>query len=98
MSTYFIVHINMNDEIVYQKYLDESDEIFKKYNGEYLAVDDKYDVIEGKSNYTKIVIISFEREEDFNKWYYSNDYQRILKYRLSGAECDSVLVHGKPKG
>ena len=32
MSVYFVVHIKMNDETIYHKYLDECDEIFKRYD------------------------------------------------------------------
>ena len=95
MNVYFVVHIKINDETIYQKYIDDCDEIFERYRGKYLAVDDEYEIIEGKSTYSRIVLIHFESDEDFQKWYYSNDYQRIVKYRLVGAECDSVLVHGK---
>lgn len=95
MSVYFIVQISMKDNGIYQKYLEECDDVFAQYNGRYLAVDDKFDLIEGESGYSKVVIISFEDKDDFDRWYYSEDYQRIVKYRLAGAKCDSVLVHGK---
>jgi uncharacterized protein (DUF1330 family) len=95
MSAYFIVQLNMKNEEIYKKYLEECDQVFEKYRGKYLAVDDKYRVVEGTVDYSRIVIISFENEDDFSEWYYSDDYQRIVKYRLSGAECNSVLVHGR---
>lgn len=38
MSYYFIVRINIIDPLEYQKYLDKSGEIFRKYKGEYLVV------------------------------------------------------------
>lgn len=95
MNTYFIVHARMKDEGIYRKYLEQCDEVFEKYNGEYLAVDQNYEVIEGKCDYSRVIIITFKNKEDFDKWYYSGDYQRIVKYRLEGAECDSILVHGK---
>jgi uncharacterized protein (DUF1330 family) len=95
MSMYFIVQVKMKNAEIYKKYLEECDQVFEKYKGKYLAVDDKYIVVEGTVDCSRIVIISFENEDDFNDWYYSEDYQRIVKYRVSGAECNSVLVHGK---
>jgi len=95
MSVYFIVNVNMKDAETYNKYLDECDPVFEKYNGKYLAVDNKYMQIEGESKYTKIILIEFKSENEFNEWYYSEEYQRILKYRLSGSDCDSILLHGK---
>jgi uncharacterized protein (DUF1330 family) len=44
------------------------------------------------------VIIEFQKEDDFHEWYNSEDYQTIVKYRLGGSKCDSVLVHGSIKG
>jgi len=40
------------------------------------------------------VLIRFDSKEDFEAWYYSDDYQHILKYRLKGAKCDSILLEG----
>jgi uncharacterized protein (DUF1330 family) len=95
MSVYFIVNSSMIDSMIYNQYLESCDEIFKKYKGKYLAVDNSFIVVEGTNSHTKIVVIEFDNEHDFNEWYYSNDYQEIVKYRLNGAECNSVLVHGK---
>jgi len=94
MSYYFIAQIKIKDEIEYQKYLDNAGEIFKKYNGKYLAVDNNPQILEGKWNYTRTVIIEFKNKNDFNNWYNSNDYQKILKHRLKAADCDTVLVEG----
>jgi uncharacterized protein (DUF1330 family) len=95
MSVYFVVHIQITNKSVYQKYLKDCDDVFAQYNGTYLAVDENYKNIEGNIDCTRIVIISFDNENDFDSWYKSEDYQRILKYRLLGAKCNSILVHGK---
>jgi len=95
MSYYFIAQININDEIEYQKYLDKVDEVFDKFDGEYLAVEDSPTVLEGSWKYTRSVIIKFKSKEDFSKWYNSPEYQKILKHRLNSADCDSILVKGK---
>jgi uncharacterized protein (DUF1330 family) len=97
MSYYFIANIRINDEREYQKYIERSGEIFKKYNGEYLAVDDTPGIIEGYWDYTRIVLIRFNSFDDFSEWYNSSDYQEILRYRLSAAECDTLLVKGYEK-
>lgn len=39
MSCYFIANIRIHDEKEYQKYIEKSGSTFRKYNGEYLAVD-----------------------------------------------------------
>jgi uncharacterized protein (DUF1330 family) len=95
MKAYFILHIKMKDEVVYKKYLERCDAVFCKYKGRYLAVDDEYIVVEGKDESSRIVLIEFDNESDFTEWYNSNDYQDIVKYRLQGSDCNSVLIHGK---
>lgn len=95
MSAYFIANIKINDSEEYQKYLDTCEEVFSKYDGEYLAVDDDPTILEGTWNYTKTVIIRFPSEDSFHNWYESKEYQEILKHRLEAADCDTILVKGK---
>lgn len=95
MSYYLVANIKINDEDEYQKYVDNVDEVFSKYKGKYLAVDNSPKLIEGKWKYTRAVIIEFKTESDFNNWYNSKDYQEILKHRLNGADCDTILIKGK---
>lgn len=94
MSAYFIANIRLTDEAEYDKYLEECSQVFEKFNGEYLAVDESPVVLEGQWKYTKAVLIRFPDAEALLEWYRSEDYQRILKYRLLGSECDTILVHG----
>ena len=94
MSYYFIARIKIHDDAEYQKYLDQADDIFKKYNGEYLAVDDNCLVLEGNRDNSRMVIIRFATQNDFNAWYNSPEYQHILKHRLKAAHCDTILVKG----
>jgi uncharacterized protein (DUF1330 family) len=77
------------------KYINKVDEVFAKYNGKYLAVDDNPKVLEGKWNYSRAAIIEFKSITDFEKWYNSKEYQEILNYRLSSSDCDTILIKGK---
>jgi uncharacterized protein (DUF1330 family) len=95
MSYYFIANIKINNESEYQKYLDEVDNVFSKYNGRYLALDKNPLILEGDWNYSRAVIIEFQNKSDFDDWYYSDEYQKILKFRINAADCDTILVNGK---
>ena len=66
MNHYFIANIRINNQDEYQKYLDKVDEVFDKYNGEYLAVDESPVILEGKWNFTKSVLIKFNNRKDFD--------------------------------
>ena len=48
MSVYFVAQIKVNDEKEYERYLEKCDEVFEKYNGEYLAADLNPEILEGK--------------------------------------------------
>jgi uncharacterized protein (DUF1330 family) len=94
MIHYFVAQIRINDPEEYDKYLENVDEVFSRYNGEYLAIDESPSLLEGTWNYSKSVLIKFNSKEDFEKWYYSDDYQQILKHRLNSANCDTILIKG----
>ena len=94
MSYYFIAQIKIYDEIEYQRYIDKSGDIFKKYNGEYLSVDNEPVILEGKWDYSRTVLIKFKSKNDFVDWYNSEEYKEILAYRLKASDCDTILVKG----
>jgi len=94
MSVYFIAQIQITDEEDYQKYLDSSHEVFKCFKGKYLAVDDSPMCLEGFWDNARVVLIEFPAKEDFKTWYYSDEYQHIIKHRLKGAMCNSILISG----
>jgi uncharacterized protein (DUF1330 family) len=94
MSYYFIAYIRIKDDREYQKYVAKAGAVFKKYNGKYRVVDDQPRILEGSWDYTRTVLIRFESIDDFNEWYNSDEYQEILKHRMRGADCDTILVKG----
>ncbi len=95
MSVYFIANIKIHDEREYEEYLKAADEAFKGSLGEYLAVDENPEVLEGSWDYTKVVVIRFPDRETLLRWYNSPAYQRILKHRLSAAGCDTIIAEGR---
>ena len=92
MSAYFIANVRINDEEEYQKYVEKVSGVFSKFNGKYLKVDDSPVVLEGSWDYTRVVLLEFPDEESLNKWYFSDEYQAIVKQRLLAADCDTIVV------
>ncbi len=97
MSCYFFAQIKIKDDKEYQRYIEKAGDIFKKFKGEYLSVDNAPVIIEGQWNYTRAVLIKFKNKDDFNAWYNSYEYQKILKHRLKAADCDTILVKSLDK-
>lgn len=94
MAYYFSAQIRIHDPGEYERYLESFDEIFSRCQGKFLAIDESPTLLEGEWDYTKTVLISFETREDFEAWYFSKDYQEILRYRLNAADCDTILIQG----
>jgi uncharacterized protein (DUF1330 family) len=94
MKYYFVAQIKIHDHDEYEKYLENFDDIFSRFKGEYLAIDESPALLEGEWDYTKSVLVKFDSKKDFEDWYYSKDYQNILKYRLKAAKCDTILIEG----
>jgi uncharacterized protein (DUF1330 family) len=95
VSVYFIANIRIKDPAEYQKYLAGSDSVFQKYKGRYLAFDDRPEVLEGSWNYTRLVLIEFPDKKSLHDWYECEEYQSILKHRLTASDCDTVAIAGK---
>ena len=95
ISVYFVASIAIRDREEYEKYLAGADSVFERYGGEYLAVDTEPEVVEGNWSCERLVLIRFPSEEEFRRWYYSSEYQEILRHRLAGARCNTLLVKGK---
>jgi uncharacterized protein (DUF1330 family) len=49
---------------------------------------------QGRWDYNRIVLVTFDSREEFDALYPSDDYQKILKHRLKAADCDTILVKG----
>ena len=92
MSAYFIANIRINDEAAYAKYVANSNRVFAQYKGKYLTVDNNPTVLEGNWPYTRLVLIEFPDKRALMAWYQSDAYQEILKYRLEGSDCDTIVV------
>ncbi len=94
MAYYFSAQIRIHDPEEYDRYLENFDEIFSRHQGKILAVDESPTLLEGEWNYSRSVLMRFESREEFEDWYFSRDYQQIMKYRLNAAKCDTILIKG----
>ena len=68
--------------------------MFEKYEGRVLAADSDYDVLAGKMDAGRVVILEFPSDEALKRWYYSPEYQETVKLREKAADATIVLVHG----
>lgn len=97
MSCYLVAQIKIHDRDEYQKYLDGYDEVFSKYKGIVMAVDESPHVLEGEWPYSRTVLIRFSSEEEAMKWYDSAEYRELVKHRHRASEANIVLVTRREK-
>ena len=95
MSAYFIAQIRITDPDTYQRYLDGHDEIFARYAGEVLAVDERPTVLEGSWPYTRTVVIRFPSVAEARRWYDSPEYRELARFRQEASTANVILVEGR---
>ena len=69
-------------------------EIFQRYKGKILSVDENIGVLEGDWPFTRTVLFEFSSKEDALNWYNSEEYQLLAKHRFSASESNIIIVSG----
>lgn len=95
MTAYFVAQINIFDQEKYNCYLDGYNDIFDKFKGQVIAVDDDVTVLEGEWKYKRTVIIKFPGEDDLQAWYSSPAYQELAEYRRQASDANIIMIHGR---
>ncbi|MEO0883820.1 MAG: DUF1330 domain-containing protein [Pseudomonadota bacterium] len=94
MSVYIIAQITIEDRNTYNKYDDGFFEVWQKYDGEVLSVDEAPDILEGDWTATRSVLLRFPSKDAAMAWATSPEYQKIAQHRLAGGVTRSIMVEG----
>jgi uncharacterized protein (DUF1330 family) len=94
MSTYVIANLEIHDRETYGQYEAGFIEIFAKYQGKLLAVDEAQRVLEGGEAPTRTVVLEFPSDLEARRWYDSAEYQELMKHRVAASSGDIRLVTG----
>ena len=94
MSYYLIATIDIVDREEYAIYEEGFMDIFSKYNGKLLSVDENVKLLEGSWPATRTVLIEFPSELDAMDWYTSTEYQELAKHRFAASEGNITLIQG----
>lgn len=92
MSVYIIAQISIHDREEYDIYENGFDEIFSKYKGMLMAVDEETVVLEGEWPFTRTVLMTFRSEEDARRWFESEEYQKLAVHRRNASKGNIVMV------
>ena len=92
MTVYGIANLTITDRATYERYTSKFMRILLQYEGTLLVADDQPRIIEGECASEKIVVVSFDDEAAFQRWYDSPEYKTIVGDRLAGADGALLLV------
>lgn len=67
----------------------------EQYDGRYLVLGGKTEIVEGTWRPVLPVIIEFPSLEQAQKWYDSPEYQPLLKLRLESTRGNAVFIEGR---
>ncbi len=95
MSSYFIALINIHDPARYEQYLAGFDEVFEKYRGQVIAVEDDPRVLEGEWPAGRTVLIRFPNDQALRSWYDSPEYQQLARHRQEASVASVAIVSGR---
>lgn len=85
VMVYVVATINIADRERYGAYEAGFMELFGRFDGEMLSVEEAPVVIEGEWPFTRTVLVRFPSRDAFNAWYNSADYQALMQHRLAAS-------------
>ncbi|MBC8008365.1 MAG: DUF1330 domain-containing protein [Prolixibacteraceae bacterium] len=94
MSAYVIVDIDIHDPAVYDEYRKVVGPTLTQYGGKFVVRGGKIDILEGKWNPKRIVILEFENAARARQWYDSEEYRAPKQIRMKASKGNLVLVEG----
>lgn len=94
MAVYIIAQFNIHDRSQYDLYESGFAEVFARFDGKLLSVDEDPLVLAGDWTATRSVIIEFPSKDSALNWMTSAEYQAIAKHRNAGSTVSSILVKG----
>ena len=95
MSSYFMALIDIHDPKRYDQYLAGFDDVFSKYKGQVVAVEDAPRVLEGNWPAKRTVLIKFPNDKELRRWYNSKEYQQLANHRKAAAITTAAIVSGR---
>jgi uncharacterized protein (DUF1330 family) len=96
-KVFVVVQIAIDDRDKYHQYETAGhQEIFDKFGGKVVGIDEDVDVVEGSWPFTRTVLIEFPNKQQAWSWYKSDEYQALVGLRHDSATSNLVIVAGYP--
>ena len=94
MKVYLIVHIEVTNPELMEKYRELVPKIVAKYQGKYLVRGGDSEILEGDYFKHRIVLLEFPSRQQANNFNNSEDYAPLKMLRIEAGNNSSVLVEG----
>jgi uncharacterized protein (DUF1330 family) len=94
MSTFLVVNSSIDDPALLDEYVQAAGATLGIVPIKVIALDTESQTIEGEPPGPRTVVLEFESEDDFHKWYDSPEYQAIVGKRHAATTGFAVLVKG----
>ena len=94
MTCYVVATLNIHDREQYSQYEAGFMEIFQRFQGSLLSVDEQPTLLEGTWSWTRTVLIEFPTKDAAVDWYNCEAYQNLMQHRLAASSGNVVLLEG----
>lgn len=95
MSAYVVAHLHFTDRDRYRDYEAGFGDVFARFGGELVAVDDAATTLEGDETYGRVVIARFADTDTARAWYESPEYQALAAIRQEASAGTITLLEGR---
>ena len=94
MAAYVIVQLNVTDPEKYEAYKKLTPASIEKYGGKFLVRGGAHEDLEGKLEYSRLVLLEFSDFERAKQWYASPEYEEAKAVRAGAATAIFTVVEG----
>ena len=94
MAAYLIALVDVSDPEQYKQYSARAGAAVAKHGGRFIVRNGEREVVEGKVDYERIVVVEFPDKATAHAFYHSPDYQEARGFRLAAADFNGVIIEG----
>ena len=94
MPAYSVALMNVSDQAKYQEYAKLAGPAVAKFGGRFLFRAGNPAVMEGKFDYSRMVVVEFPDSESAKKYFHSREYQEARDKRLGAADFNLIILEG----
>ncbi len=94
MPAYVIVNVEVQDPSQYETYKQMAPASIEAYGGKYIVRGGPVDILEGRWNPRRVVVLEFPDRRAVHLWWNSSEYADAKELRHSCAYTELIVVEG----